>query len=195
MEAAIALKGVTRRFRNLVAVNDMTFRVQRGEIFGLLGPNGAGKTTIVNLITGLLRRHGGEVSVLGFDPESEPRQVRRRVGLVPQETNVYADLNAVDNLWHHAALYCDDLSEVRQRMEALLRLVGLWERRKDPVGTYSGGMKRRLVPWPVPCSTTQRSSSLMNLRWVWTSRAGTPSGSTSRPNRPRARLLSSPPMI
>jgi len=145
MEDAVTLHTVTRRFEDLVAVNELSFQVQSGEIFGLLGPNGAGKTTTVNLITGLLRRHGGEVRVLGFDPESEPRQVRRRIGLVPQETNIYADLNAVDNLWHHAALYCDDLSVVKERMEALLRLVELWDRRQDRVGTYSGGMKRRLV--------------------------------------------------
>jgi ABC-2 type transport system ATP-binding protein len=92
-----------------------------------------------------LRRHSGEVHVLGFDPQVEPRQVRQRIGLVPQETNLYADLSAVDNLWHHAALYCADLSVVEARIEESLRLMKLWERRKDRVGTYSGGMKRRLA--------------------------------------------------
>ena len=145
MSTAISLDGVTRRFGGLVAVNDLSFQVQSGEIFGLLGPNGAGKTTTVNLITGLLRRHGGEVRVLGFDPQIKPRQVRQRIGLVPQETNLYADLSAVDNLWHHAALYCADLSVVKGRIEELLRLTELWKRRKDRVGTYSGGMKRRLA--------------------------------------------------
>ena len=145
MTNAITLRSVTRRFGDLIAVDDLSFDVRCGEIFGLLGPNGAGKTTTVNLITGLLRRHGGEVRVLGFDPEAEPRQVRQRIGLVPQETNLYDDLSAVDNLWHHAALYCADLSVVESRIEELLRLVGLWERRKARVATYSGGMKRRLT--------------------------------------------------
>jgi ABC-2 type transport system ATP-binding protein len=145
MSSAIALQDVARRFGTIVAVDGLSFQVQSGEIFGLLGPNGAGKTTTLNLITGLLRRHGGEVHVLGFDPQVEPRQVRRRIGLVPQETNLYADLSAVDNLWHHAALYCADLSVVRERIQQLLQLMRLWERRRDRVGTYSGGMKRRLA--------------------------------------------------
>jgi ABC-2 type transport system ATP-binding protein len=145
MASAIELHNVTRRFGDMVAVSNLSFQVQSGEIFGLLGPNGAGKTTTVNLITGLLRRHGGEVSVLGFDPQVEPRQVRQRIGLVPQETNLYADLSAVDNLWHHAALYCADLSAVQERIQQLLQLMRLWERRRDRVGTYSGGMKRRLA--------------------------------------------------
>jgi ABC-2 type transport system ATP-binding protein len=145
MSSAIALHNVTRHFGDVVAVNALSFQVQSGEIFGLLGPNGAGKTTTINLLIGLLRRHGGEVHVLGFDPQVESRQVRRRIGLVPQETNLYADLSAVDNLWHHAALYCADLTVVKERIQELLQLMRLWERRKDRVGTYSGGMKRRLA--------------------------------------------------
>ncbi len=145
MPEAITLHDVTRRFGDLTAVDGLTVEVQAGEIFGLLGPNGAGKTTALNLITGLLRRHGGQVRVLGFDPESQPRQVRQRIGLVPQETNLYADLSATDNLWHHAALYCADLSGVERRIGELLRLMHLWERRRDRVGGYSGGMKRRLA--------------------------------------------------
>jgi ABC-2 type transport system ATP-binding protein len=145
MSGVIVLQNVTRRFGNLIAVDDLSFHVRPGEIFGLLGPNGAGKTTTVNLITGLLQRHGGEVRVLDFDPQVEPRQVRQRIGLVPQETNLYADLSAVDNLWHHAALYCADLSVVKDRIQELLQLMQLWDRCKDRVRTYSGGMKRRLA--------------------------------------------------
>ncbi len=145
MSNAIMLHNATRRFGDMIAVNNLSFQVQSGEVFGLLGPNGAGKTTTVNLITGLLRRHSGEVHVLGFDPQVEPRQVRQRIGLVPQDTNLYADLSAVDNLWHHAALYCADLASAGKRIEEFLRLMRLWERRKDRVGTYSGGMKRRLA--------------------------------------------------
>jgi ABC-type multidrug transport system ATPase subunit len=145
MSEAILLREVTRRFDDVVAVDRLSFAVGQGEIFGLLGPNGAGKTTAINLITGLLQRHGGDVRVLGFDPQTDPRPVRQHIGLVPQETNLYADLNALDNLWHHAALYCRDLKDAGGRIEQLLRLMQLWERRKDRVGTFSGGMKRRLA--------------------------------------------------
>ncbi|MGD9144016.1 MAG: ABC transporter ATP-binding protein, partial [Anaerolineae bacterium] len=142
---AILVQSATRRFGDLVAVDDLSFAVQPGEIFGLLGPNGAGKTTTINLITGILRRDEGQIQVLGWDPEAEARQVRQRIGYVPQETNVYLDLSATDNLWHHAALYCQDLSGVDGRMEELLKLMNLWDRRKDAVRTFSGGMKRRLA--------------------------------------------------
>ncbi len=143
--SAIHVQAATRRFGDLVAVDALSFAVERGEIFGLLGPNGAGKTTAINLLTGLLRRDGGEVRVLGHDPQRQAKAVRQRIGYVPQETNVYLDLSAVDNLWHHAALYCRDLAGVEERMEDLLKLMNLWERRKDAVRTFSGGMKRRLV--------------------------------------------------
>lgn len=145
MNATISVQSATHRFGDFIAVAELTFEVGRGEIFGLLGPNGAGKTTTINLITGMLKRQRGTVSVLEHDPQTDPRAVRQRIGLVPQETNVYLDLHAVDNLWHHAALYCDDLASVGERIEALLRLMNLWERRRDPVREFSGGMKRRLA--------------------------------------------------
>jgi ABC-2 type transport system ATP-binding protein len=141
----VVMEAVTRRFGKFVALDGLSFEVGRGEIFGLLGPNGAGKTTAINLISGLLRRDGGEIRVLGFDPEKEPRQVRRRIGLVPQETNLYGDLSAQENLWHHAALYNANLGSVGERIDSLLRLLELWERRKSKVRTFSGGMKRRLA--------------------------------------------------
>jgi ABC-2 type transport system ATP-binding protein len=145
VETVLDVRSASRRFGDLVAVDNLSFEVQRGELFGLLGPNGAGKTTTINLITGMLRRDGGNVRVLGWDPQTEARQVRQRIGCAPQETNVYLDLSALDNLWHHAALYCQDLEGVEGRIEGLLRLMNLWQRRKDAVRTFSGGMKRRLV--------------------------------------------------
>lgn len=144
-EMVIEVCSATRRFGSLTAVDDLSFTVERGEIFGLLGPNGAGKTTTINLILGLMEAHGGELRVLGYDVAKQTRQVHHRVGYAPQETNVYLDLSAEDNLWHHAALYCQDLGSVKTRMKDLLLFTNLWERRKDPVHTYSGGMKRRLV--------------------------------------------------
>lgn len=142
---AIEVSSVTRRFGSLIAVDELSFQVEKGEIFGLLGPNGAGKTTMINLILGLLAPHGGKIEVLGYDVTSQSRTVYHRIGYVPQETNLYLDLSAEENLWHHAALYCQDLKEAKVRMMELLRFTQLWERRKDAVRTYSGGMKRRLA--------------------------------------------------
>lgn len=144
-EIAIEVHSVTRQFGSLTAVDDLSFEVGKGEIFGLLGPNGAGKTTTINLILGLLKAQQGKILVLGYDIASQTRQVYRRVGYVPQETNLYQDLSAEENLWHHAALYCQDLKGVKERMDELLNFTSLWQRRKDPVRTFSGGMKRRLA--------------------------------------------------
>ena len=144
-EIAIEVGSVTRRFGSLTAVDDLSFKVKKGEIFGLLGPNGAGKTTTINLILGLLKAQQGKILVLGYNVASQTRQVYHRVGYVPQETNLYQDLSAEENLWHHAALYCRDLKVVKDRMEELLNFTSLWQRRKDPVRTFSGGMKRRLA--------------------------------------------------
>lgn len=145
MDSAISVQSVTRRFGDHLAVDDLSFEVKQREIFGLLGPNGAGKTTTMNLIVGLLKIHHGMIRVLGSDPINEARLVRKCIGLVSQDTNVYPDLSAMDNLWHHAALYCDDLSTVKERIEEFLKMMNLWERRKDALRTYSGGMKRRLA--------------------------------------------------
>ena len=144
-EIAIEVSSVTRCFNSLTAVDDLSFKVGKGEIFGLLGPNGAGKTTTINLILGLLKPNHGSLKVLGYDVASQTKQVYRRVGYVPQETNLYLDLSAEENLWHHAALYCQDLKGVKDRMAELLQFTSLWQRRKDPVRTFSGGMKRRLA--------------------------------------------------
>lgn len=144
-EIAIEVSSVTRNFGSIKAIEDLSFEVSRGEIFGLLGPNGAGKTTMINLILGLLAVHQGNIKVLGYDVASQTRQVYKKVGYVPQETNLYLDLSAEGNLWHHAALYCQDLASVKGRMAELLHFTNLWGRRKDAVRTYSGGMKRRLA--------------------------------------------------
>ena len=144
-QVAIAVNHITRRFGALIAVDDLSFNVGKGEIFGLLGPNGAGKTTTINLMLGLLKAQKGNIHVLGINITSQTREVYLKVGYVPQETNLYQDLNAEENLWHHAALYCQDLNGIGARMEELLNFTSLWQRRKDPVRTYSGGMKRRLA--------------------------------------------------
>ena len=194
MLPAVKLDQVVRRFNSFTAVDGLSLSVQPGEIFGVLGPNGAGKTTTIKMICGLLRRNAGQISVLGFDPQKEPRQVRRRIGLVPQETNVYLNLNALENLRHHAALFCEDLNGLEKKMHELLEMMSLWERRKDALHTYSGGMKRRLA-LARSCCMTRRSSFLTNPPWGWMCRGNMCSGTISAGRRKPTRPFWSLPMI
>jgi ABC-2 type transport system ATP-binding protein len=142
---AIELTDLTKRFGDLLALDRLTLTVQTGEIFGLLGPNGSGKTTTVNLISGLSRPAAGTARVLGHDVVREPRSVRRQLGVIPQETALYEDLSAVANLRFHADLFDVPRRELGPRLDRLFELVGLSDRRRDRVSTYSGGMKRRLA--------------------------------------------------
>ena len=143
--AAIELREVTRRYKDLVAVDCLTLSVDRGEILGLLGPNGSGKTTTVSMATGLLAPTLGAVEVLGHDMARNPRAVRRRIGSVPQETALYEELSAEANLRFHADLFDVPRAGLAERISALLELVGLEERRGSRAGTFSGGTKRRLA--------------------------------------------------
>ncbi|MBN2531650.1 MAG: ABC transporter ATP-binding protein [Spirochaetales bacterium] len=145
MQNVVILENVVKRFKKITAVDNLCLQVHRGEIFGLLGPNGAGKTTTINLIIGLLKITDGHIDVLGFNPDKQAKEIRKHIGLVPQETNVYEDLNAMDNLQHHAALYCHDLRGLKKQIQEKLKLMDLWDRSREPVRNFSGGMKRRLA--------------------------------------------------
>ncbi len=144
-EPAIELVEMTKRFREFTAVDRLTLAVERGEIFGLLGPNGSGKTTTVNVISGLSRPTSGTVRVLGRDMLAEPRSVRRLLGTIPQETALYEELSAEANLRFHGDLFDVPRGRLRSRIDELLQLVQLEDRRRDRVSTFSGGMKRRLA--------------------------------------------------
>lgn len=129
----------------LVALESLSLDVPRGQVFGLLGPNGSGKTTSVNLLCGLLKPTSGTVVCEGIDVRTDVTAVRSLLGVVPQETALYDDLSADENLIFHARLYGVPRGERRARIDEVLELVGLAERRSDRVGTYSGGMQRRLA--------------------------------------------------
>src|SRR5579859_6564863 len=144
-QAAVELEAVTKRFKEIVAVNALSIRVERGEIFGLLGPNGSGKTTTLNMILGLSTATAGRIWVLGREMPTEQKAVRRLLGVVPQETALYEELSAEANLRFHADLFNVPRGVLRQRMDDLLDLVQLNDRRGDRVGSFSGGMKRRLA--------------------------------------------------
>lgn len=143
-EPAIVLTEVTKAFGGFTALDRLSLTVERGEIFGLLGPNGSGKTTTVNLISGLSQPTSGKITVLGHDLSRDPAAIRRRLGAIPQETALYEELSAEANLRFHAELFDYPRSLVGPRIDALLELVQLGERRRSPVSTFSGGMRRRL---------------------------------------------------
>ncbi|MEO9008628.1 MAG: ABC transporter ATP-binding protein, partial [Candidatus Dormibacter sp.] len=143
--AAIRIEGLTKRFGDFVAVDDLSFEVQRGEIFGLLGPNGSGKTTTVNMISGLSAPTAGTVTVLGHDIARDARAVKRILGSVPQETALYEELSAEANLRFHADLFGIPRNGLQARIDSVLELVQLSDRRQARVSTFSGGMKRRLA--------------------------------------------------
>ncbi len=140
----IETRELTKVFNGLVAVDRVTFSVKQGEIFGFLGPNGAGKTTTINMLTTLLLPTSGEAYVAGYDVVKQASQVRRRIGLVPQEIVLEGDLTARENLIFHGMLYGMSRAEVEEKIPELLELVDLKERADSKVRTFSGGMKRRL---------------------------------------------------
>jgi daunorubicin resistance ABC transporter ATP-binding subunit len=145
VDPAIELRGLTKRFGALLALDALSLSVERGEIFGLLGPNGSGKTTIINILCGLSRPSAGQALVFGADVSREPRTVRSQLGTVPQETALYEELTAQANMEFHADLYNVPSHERDARITELLGLVQLTERRDTRVSTFSGGMKRRLA--------------------------------------------------
>ncbi len=140
----IKVEHLGKSFGSLKAVDDVSFEVRDGEIFGLLGPNGAGKTTTINMICGVLRPDGGRVRVSDRDIWIEPREVKQELGVVPQEIVVYEELTARDNLNFWGSLYGVRGRELKNRVDETLSRMGLAERAGDKVKQFSGGMKRRL---------------------------------------------------
>ncbi len=142
--AAIECRGLTHRFGDLVAVDDLNLRIERGEVFGLLGPNGAGKTTTIRVLTTLVPVQHGHVSVLGMDVMRLPMDVRCNLGYVPQQLSVEGALTGRQNVTWFARLYDVPRSERVTRVEEALATMGLTDVADRVVSTYSGGMVRRL---------------------------------------------------
>jgi ABC-2 type transport system ATP-binding protein len=141
---AIEVRALVKRFDEVEAVRGVDFEVPVGEVFGFLGPNGAGKTTTINMLCTLAKPTSGSALVAGFDVVTQRDDVRRHIGLVFQDPTLDSYLTAEQNLKLHAELYGVQSSLVAPRMEQVLTMVGLWERRGSPVATFSGGMRRRL---------------------------------------------------
>jgi lipooligosaccharide transport system ATP-binding protein len=141
---AVRARGLVKRFGQLTAVDGVDVTIARRECFGFLGPNGAGKTTTMRMVCCLARRDAGELEVLGMDPDTSPREVKRRLGVVAQETNLDVELTVRENLLVYARYFDIPRADAERRAGDLLRFVGLEDRSDDAVDRLSGGMRRRL---------------------------------------------------
>ena len=140
----IQVKNLTKKFANVEALKGISFSIEKGEIYGLLGPNGAGKTTTISILSTLTKQDAGEVLLNGFDINKEAQKIKRIIGVVPQEIALYQELTAYDNLIFWGGLYDIPADKLKAKVEEILKLVGLFERKDDKIKTYSGGMKRRI---------------------------------------------------
>ncbi len=145
MVAAIQTEKILRRFGSRAAVNELSFSVEKGEVFGLLGPNGAGKTTLVRLLNGVLESSGGSARVLGFDPLTQGDELRRQTGVLTETPSLYEGLSARDNLRFFGTLYDVPDADLNQRVDESLQQFGLMDRADSRAGGFSKGMKQRLA--------------------------------------------------
>ncbi len=136
---------LTKYYGTLAALDGLSLSVARGSIFGFLGTNGAGKTTTINILLGLVEPSGGAASVLGFDVVDESDEIRTRVGALLDETGLYEQMSAYENLWFYARAWRLPKDQAEARVERVLSDLGLWDRRHDPAGSWSRGMQQRLA--------------------------------------------------
>ncbi len=141
---SVEVSDLHKNFGSLAAVDGVSFEIEEGEVFGFLGPNGAGKTTTINILCTLLSPTSGHAKVAGYDVETHRNEVRQSIGLVFQDPSLDDQLTAIENLRFHAYVYNVPGHLREKRIEEVLHVVELWDRRKAVVKTYSGGMKRRL---------------------------------------------------
>jgi ABC-2 type transport system ATP-binding protein len=145
MDMIIHTEHLSRRFGSLVAVEDVSLDVQRGEVFGVLGPNGAGKSTTIRMLCGILAPSGGRGTVVGFDIEREAERIKLHIGYMTQRFSLYDDLSVLENLWFFAGIYGLAGKRRRARVEDVIAKIGLGDRRKQLAGTLSGGWKQRVA--------------------------------------------------
>jgi ABC-2 type transport system ATP-binding protein len=140
----VVVENLVKKFGEITAVNGISFKVAQGEVFGFLGPNGAGKTTTINILCTLVKPTSGRAILAGFDVVKQQDRVRQSLGLVFQDPSLDEKLTAMQNLRFHAMVYNVPSATRSQRIEHVLKMVELWDRRNNEVSTFSGGMKRRL---------------------------------------------------
>jgi ABC-2 type transport system ATP-binding protein len=143
----IETEALTKRFGDLTAVDGVTLRVEEGEVFGFLGPNGAGKTTMVRMLCCLISKTSGRARVAGYEVgnEADSLKIRKLLGLVPDNVGLYDDLSAYDNLDFYGRLYDCTEAQRKENIKRFLDLLGLWEKKDAPAGTFSKGMKQKLA--------------------------------------------------
>jgi len=144
-DIVIQVSDLTKRYGEILAVDHISFEVKEGEVFGFLGPNGAGKTTTIRILTGLSKPTDGNASIFGLDVNSEILQIKKYIGVVPEISNLYDELSAMDNLIFMAQLYGIPAFERKKRAQELLKTFRLYERKDSPFRTFSRGMKRALT--------------------------------------------------
>lgn len=140
----IQVQNLSKSFQSIKAVNDISFTIDKGEIFGLLGPNGAGKSTTLHMMSTLLQSDSGQIIIDGHIAGSNAELSKRLIGVVPQEISLYDELSAYENLLFWGNLYGLPSKELKKSIDHTLELIGLLDRKKDLIKTYSGGMKRRI---------------------------------------------------
>jgi len=140
----IEVKNISKRFNDKLVLDNISYEVKEGEIFGFIGPNGAGKSTLINIMTSLLTPDSGTIEICGYDILREPIKAKECMGYVPQELALMEDLNAYDNLEFFGALYGLKGKLLKERIAEALKVTGLEETKKQKVKKFSGGMKRRL---------------------------------------------------
>jgi len=143
----IDAESLTRKFGDVTAVDSLTFHIGEGEVFGLLGPNGAGKTTTVRMLCGLIAKTSGEGRIAGYEigNEADSLKIRQMIGLIPENVGLYNELSTCRNLDFYARLYGRSERQRNESIGRLLKLLGLWEKRNSPVGTFSKGMKQKVA--------------------------------------------------
>jgi ABC-2 type transport system ATP-binding protein len=144
-QIAITASHLVRRFGNFTAVDDVSFRVEKGEIFGFLGPNGSGKTTVIKMLTGLLPLTAGDASVRGIDVRKDPESVRENIGYMSQNFSLYTDLTVTENLTFYGRIYGLSPERLRRRMDEIVLLNGLGPYLNRLAAQLSGGWKQRLA--------------------------------------------------
>ena len=140
----IEVNNLSKSFKDLKAVDDISFSINKGEIFAFLGPNGAGKSTTIKMLITILKPNAGRIMVNGYNVLREQNEVRKSIGVVFQDESVDDELTAYENMEYHAVLYGMSKSDRKEKIESMLEYVGLLERKNALVKTFSGGMKRRL---------------------------------------------------
>ncbi|WP_323374373.1 ABC transporter ATP-binding protein [Paenibacillus sp. JNUCC31] len=153
MVVILEVENLVKRYGSKISVDHLNLNVGKGEIFGLLGPNGAGKSTTISMIAGLLNFDQGEIRLGGISVKERPLEVKRKIGLVPQDLALYETMSAADNVTFFARLYGLRGKLLKEKVEESLEFVGLQDRAKDAPSTFSGGMKRRLN---IACAITHR---------------------------------------